>query len=223
MTVTFSNGATKDFKVVTLIDFSISIPPLLISTQDARDNDPSAVVVQWAVKTEPGQTQAVKDRLDAITNDFTNVIVYEGSFITGFLTDLFNGLISAVNALLGAAVLIAIFGIVNTLILAITERTQEIGLLRAVGMSRSQLRTTITIESMLVSLLGTLLGVVSGLFVSWCVASALFTREGGAGFSWPIIQLVLIVIASLIVGVVASLLPAFRAGRLNILDSIHSE
>ena len=220
--VTFGNGTIKEYTIVTMMDVSLSVPPLLMSTADAQAVDPLVPVVQYSLTVEPGQVGAVKDQLDALTNDYSNLVVFEGAFVVQFLKDFFNGLISAVNALLGVAIVVAIFGIVNTLVLAITERTQEIGLLRAVGMTRSQLRSSVRSEAVLVSLLGTVLGVVSGLFVAYCVATTLIDRTGG-GFSWPIRELLTITIAGVVVGVLSSLIPAHRAAKLDILDSIKQD
>ncbi len=222
MTVCFNNGTTRSYKIVTLMKFSFSIPPLLISADDARAVQPDLDLVQYSLKVAPGQVGPVKDRLDQLTNQYSDVLVFEGAFIVNFLKDFFNGLISAVNALLGVAVVVALFGIINTLLLAITERTQEIGLLRAVGMTRTQLRATIRTEAVLVSAMGTLVGVAAGLFVAYCVATSLLNGRGG-GFSWPVRELLTICVAGIVVGVLASIVPAIRAARLDVLESVKAE
>ena len=123
------------------------------------------------------------------------------------------------NALLGVAIAIALFGIVNTLILSIAERTQEIGVLRAVGMSRHQLGTMIRLEAVIVALLGTLVGMAFGLAVAFSLVRPLLDQASTA-MNWPIAHLAIILLAGVVVGVVASVIPAHRATRLNPLDAI---
>ena len=132
-------------------------------------------------------------------------------------------MISSINALLSVAVVIALFGIVNTLILSVTERRHEIGLLRSVGMSRRQLRATIRIEAMIVSLLGSLVGIGFGLFVAWCITRPLFAEDPNSSFSWPVAQMGLVLLLGVVIGVVSALVPAWRAGRIDILDAIRTE
>ena len=117
------------------------------------------------------------------------------------------------------AVVIALFGIGNTLALSIIERTRELGLLRAVGMTRRQLRTTVRWEAILTSIFGTLLGLAIGLFFGWAIVEAL-KDEGLKAFVVPVGQLVIIVIIAALAGVLAAILPAWRASKLNILNAI---
>jgi putative ABC transport system permease protein len=131
-------------------------------------------------------------------------------------------MLNLIYGLLALAVVIALIGITNTLALSVHERTRELGLLRAVGMTRHQLRTAIRWESVLISLLGTALGLLLGVAGAWGIAKAL-AHEGVASFELPGQQLVVIVGLAVLAGVVAALGPARRAGRLNVLEAIASQ
>ena len=125
-------------------------------------------------------------------------------------------------ALLGLALIIAVLGIVNTLALSVIERTREVGLLRAIGLSRAQLRRMITLESVVISLLGAVLGVVMGLVFGVALMYAL-RDEGLEVISVPGGQLAVFLVLSLVIGVLAAVLPARRAARLDVLRAIATE
>jgi putative ABC transport system permease protein len=120
------------------------------------------------------------------------------------------------------AIMIALFGIANTLGLSIIERRHELGLLRAVGMTRRQLRSSVRWESVIIALLGTVLGLIIGVLVAWAMVHAL-ADQGFDRLSLAPMQLALIVVLAAVFGVVAAILPARRAARLDILESIHTE
>jgi putative ABC transport system permease protein len=127
-----------------------------------------------------------------------------------------------IYALLGLAIIIAIMGIVNTLALSVIERTREVGLLRAVGMSRRQLKRMVRLESVVIALLGTVLGVVLGIAFGIVVQRAL--RDDGIDvLSIPWGQLLIFVVAAVIFGILAAALPARRASKLNVLNAITTE
>jgi putative ABC transport system permease protein len=126
------------------------------------------------------------------------------------------------NALLALAVVIAIVGITNTLALSVFERTREIGLLRAVGMNRPQVRRMIRWEAVIVAIIGALLGVVLGLFFGAVVTTAL-ASQGIDVLAIPIAQIIGLVIFGIVAGLLAAILPARRASRLNILEAIGYE
>jgi putative ABC transport system permease protein len=132
-----------------------------------------------------------------------------------------NSLLNLVYGLLAMSVIISLFGIVNTLVLAVYERTREIGLLRAIGSSRRQVRATVRYESVITSIIGALMGIVVGIAFAWVVT----TKFAGQGitFSIPGGQLVVFLVVGVIVGVVAAILPARRAARIDILEAIHYE
>ena len=144
---------------------------------------------------------------------------------TGYIasqTSVLNSLLTLVTAMLILAIVIALLGVVNTLALSISERTREIGLLRAIGMQRGQLRQMVAAESMIISVIGALLGTVLGLGLGAALATAL-TRSQQATVAIPAGQLVIYILATGTAGVLASIGPARRAARLDMLTAIAAE
>jgi putative ABC transport system permease protein len=134
----------------------------------------------------------------------------------------FNAILQLMLGLLALALIIALIGIANTIALSVLERTRELGLLRAVGTSRRQLRATIRWESAIIAVFGTLLGLAVGLLGGWGLITAL-SDEGFTEFRIPYGQIIAVVVIAGAAGIVAALLPAWRAGRMNVLDAIHTE
>jgi putative ABC transport system permease protein len=162
-------------------------------------------------------TEAIKGAVaDLPTADVMTATEYKDS-IVGQL----NMLLNLFYGLLAMAVIISLFGIVNTLVLSVYERTREIGLLRAIGASRSQIRRSVRYESVITSVIGGVLGIVVGVAFAYVVT----TRFGGMGieFSVPVVQLVLFLVVAMVVGVLAAIIPARRAAKLDILEAIHYE
>ncbi|MFI2618224.1 ABC transporter permease [Streptomyces sp. NPDC018584] len=127
-----------------------------------------------------------------------------------------------VYALLGLAIVIAVLGVVNTLALSVVERTREIGLLRAIGLGRRQLRRMIRLESVVIAVFGALLGLALGLV--WGVAvQQVLALQGVQELAFPWTTIVAVVIGSVVVGLAAALLPALRASRMNVLAAIAHE
>lgn len=124
--------------------------------------------------------------------------------------------------LLALAVIIAVFGIANTLSLSVYERTRELGLLRAVGATRGQVRSMIRWESVITALLGAVQGIVVGCVLGWAVVLAL-RDQGFQEFTLPLTTLAFVLVIAIVCGVVASARPARRAARLDVLEAIHSE
>jgi putative ABC transport system permease protein len=125
-------------------------------------------------------------------------------------------------ALLLLSELIAVLGIINTLFLSVYERTREVGLLRTVGMSRGQVRRMVRGESVIIAIIGGVIGVAVGLFWGWTFTNAL-ERQGITEFAVPGGQILLFLVLSIVAGFVAALLPAWRAGRLDVLEAIATE
>ncbi len=123
--------------------------------------------------------------------------------------------------LLAMSIVISLFGIVNTLVLAITERTREIGMLRAIGLTRSQLRRMVRYESVITSGIGAVMGIILGVVLAWIFSLGL--RDEGIVFRIPWVQLAIFLVLAMFAGVLAGVLPARRAARLDPLDALHYE
>ena len=132
-----------------------------------------------------------------------------------------NQLVALVYALLAFAVLISLFGIANTLALSIHERTRELGMLRAIGMSRRQVRTMIRYEAVITALIGALLGMVIGIVFAALIAQPL--KDEGFVLSYPIPTLIALLLFAAVAGVIAAIAPARRASRLNVLKALQYE
>ena len=124
-----------------------------------------------------------------------------------------------VNVMVALAVIIALIGIANTLALSVFERTRELGLVRAVGMTRRQLRRMVRLEAALVATFGAILGVGLGLLFGSGVVAAL-PASVASGLAVPVVPIVVVVLVAAVAGLAAAWLPARRAGRLDILDAI---
>jgi putative ABC transport system permease protein len=132
-----------------------------------------------------------------------------------------NQLLGLIYGLLMLSVIISIVGIIITLLLSVFERQRELALLRAVGMTRSQVRTTVRWESVITSLLGAVLGIILGIGLGWVIVFAL-KDQGLTSFKLPIGPTIVIMIMSFIVGLFAAIYPAWRATRVNILDALNT-
>jgi putative ABC transport system permease protein len=133
----------------------------------------------------------------------------------------FTKILNLLYALLALSVIVSLVGIINTLVLTVYERTREIGMLRAVGMTRRQLRMMIRYESIVTSLMGAALGMVVGVFLAALVTHALSSE--GIIFAVPWVQIVYFVLAAIVVGILAAVVPARRAARLNVLHALQYE
>ena len=132
-----------------------------------------------------------------------------------------NQLLALIYVLLLLSVIISLFGIVNTLVLSIYERTRELGMLRAIGTSRRQVRRMIRYEAVITAVIGAVIGVVLGLIFALAVAVAL--KDDGFVLAVPVGQLIILLVLGALAGVVAAIAPARRASRLDVLESLAYE
>ncbi|MER6303300.1 ABC transporter permease [Kitasatospora sp. NPDC001539] len=131
-------------------------------------------------------------------------------------------LLYLIYGLVGLSITVAVLGVVNTLALSVVERTREIGLLRAIGLSRRQLRRMIRLESVVIAVFGAVLG--TGLGLAWGVTAQRVLRDQGLGtLSVPTGTVAVTLVASVVIGLIAALVPAFRAGRMNVLAAIATD
>jgi putative ABC transport system permease protein len=170
---------------------------------------------------EPG-ADSLQAELDAIIEELPIVTVKDQAAFAEEQREPIDQFVLIIFALLGLALVIAILGIVNTLALSVIERTREVGLLRAIGLSRRQLRVMITLESVVISVLGALFGVALGIFFGYVLMYAV-RDEGLEVISVPGLQLGVFLVLALVIGVLAAVFPARRAARLDVLQAIATE
>jgi putative ABC transport system permease protein len=157
-----------------------------------------------------------------IGRDFPNIEVLTQDEVRDAEAELVDQFLGVLIALLFLSEAIAVLGIVNTLALSVYERTHEIGMLRAVGMTRRQLRRSVRWESVIIAAIGGTVGLALGLVWAWAFTSALETEDLFL-LSVPLGRIVLLALLSLVAGAVAAVIPAWRASRLEIFEAIARE
>ena len=173
------------------------------------------VLATVAAGTTTAQARAA---IEEVAAAFPNARVEDRSGYKAQAKSQIDTIVALVAVLLGLAVVIAVLGIVNTLALSIVERTRELGLLRAVGMSRRQVRAMIRWESVIISVVGALMGLLVGMQIGGTLARALGDVIQGVTYPWP--RLALFVVFAVFAGVAAAVLPARRAAKLDVLTAV---
>jgi putative ABC transport system permease protein len=159
--------------------------------------------------------------LTAASADFSDAEVHTGAAFANDYTQGFASFLNFLYVLLAFSVVVSLFGMVNTLVLSVFERTRELGMLRTIGMTRRQARRMIRHESVITALIGAALGLPLGIFLAGLVTQALSKYD--IAFSIPIPELVAFTLVAILAGLAAAILPARRAARLNVLDALHYE
>jgi putative ABC transport system permease protein len=188
-------------------------------TYDASYDDPKDLMTLVNIK--GGVNDANTARLSLAVNEFPEAKIQTQSEFKKNQESFLNGLLNALYGLLGLSVIISLFGVVNTLVLSVFERTRELGMLRAVGMTRRQVRRMIRHESIVTALIGAALGIAVGFFLAILTTQAL--SDEGIVLAVPWTTLLLFVVLTIVAGILAAVLPARRAARLNVLEALQYE
>ncbi len=221
-TVATSSGTGTTLRAIgiyrdpTILQGSITSEATLASFSEARD--PISVLVAVDAGANHGSVEAGVDRAlrEFPTANVENKAEYKETFEAQL-----DQIVYLLYALLAMSVVISLFGIANSLFLSIHERTGELGVLRAVGATRAQVRRVIRYESVITAVIGGLLGAVVGICFAWVVIESL--SEFGLSLSVPLGQLVALLGLSIGVGVLGSIAPARRAAGVDILEAIRHE
>ncbi len=218
------NGDTLDLEVKGIYDapaFWQMLGGVSITTEtfDAVYTDPRNLYT--FINTAGGPSPEAQAELEQAIGDFPAVKLDTRDGFSQAQQDSLNPLLYMFYVLLALSVIVSLFGIVNTLVLSVFERTRELGMLRAIGMTRRQVRRMIRYESVITALIGTVLGLGLGIALAALVTAALASE--GLVFSVPAISLVVFVIVAVLAGMLAALFPARRAARLNVLQALQYE
>jgi putative ABC transport system permease protein len=224
VTVTFAETGTTTMDVAgTFGQGSLINASYIMTLPDFEANVTSkldgAILVTNAPGVDPDEAKAT---IEAALVDYPNVAVNDPEDITENARASVDQLLGIVTALLLLAVVVAILGIVNTLVLSVVQRTRELGLLRAVGATRRQVRAVIRRESVLMSLLGAVTGVALGTLSGVALSRAL-ADEGITTITVPVVTLVIYLLVAIAVGLLAALGPARRASHVDILKAVTTE
>jgi putative ABC transport system permease protein len=197
--------------------------PYLLALAEFQRHYPDQFDVVALVKAKPSASPAQsRAAVERVTDGFPSVQVRDQAEYRQQQANQVNQLLSLFYALLVLAVVIAFLGIVNTLALSVLERVREIGLLRAIGMTKRQLRAMIRWESVIIALLGSVLGLLIGVFFGWVLVRAL-SGQGVTDFSLPVATLLSFLGLAALAAVLAAVLPGRRAARTDILTAITTE
>ena len=203
--------------------FGQSIPLLVAPSTIELGSGGTPLDSLLLVQTDGGETLANQRALqEALADDFPNIDVLTRAEFRDDQQAQVDQFLTVLIAILTLSEIIAILGIINTLALSVYERTRELGLLRVVGMSRRQVRRMVRWESVVIAVLGGIVGLALGMLWGWAFARAL-EEQGVTVFSIPVVEVLLFVGGSMVAGVLAAVFPAWRASRLDVLDAIATE
>jgi putative ABC transport system permease protein len=220
--MTFASGAHKTFFIRGIFSPPTGGSPFgsVTISQSAWDKlNANPENLYSFVRMQGGDTPANAATLDRVLKAYPNA---KASTRQKFIDNQISGLNSILNifyVLLALSVIVSLFGIVNTLVLTVFERTREIGMLRAIGMTRRQVRRMIRHESVITAAIGGVLGIVLGIVLG----GLLIARVDFIVFSLPVASLIVFALAAILVGILAAIFPARRAARLNVLEALQYE
>jgi putative ABC transport system permease protein len=220
MPVAFATSGSKTYIVRVIYGARALAGDYVLPLAAARQNFSSKLDFQVYAKLAANVSPTVgRAAIERVLVDYPNGNLLDRTQYKHEQEAQIDQLLSLMYGLLGLALVIALIGIANTLALSIHERTREFGLLRAVGMTRSQLRRTVRAEAVIIAMLGTLEGLVVGTLLGWAVVVAL-KSQGITQLSVPVTQLVVVTVLAALAGVVAATAPGRRAARLDVLAAI---
>jgi putative ABC transport system permease protein len=220
--LTFANGKTKTFTIKGIFDPPPGGSPfgkLTISQATWDHYNESPRNLYSFIRVRGGETPGNLASLEKTLAPYPNAkVATRQQFVDNQISGL-NSILNILYVLLALSVIVSVFGIVNTLVLTVFERTREIGMLRAIGMTRRQVRRMIRHESVITALIGGVLGIVLGIVLG----GLLVARVDFIQFSLPLVSLIIFAVLTIVVGILAAIFPARRAARLNVLEALQYE
>ncbi|MGV9278240.1 ABC transporter permease [Streptomyces griseosporeus] len=222
-TVHYEDGKAQQLSVAGVYRGNDMIHGIMLDTARLAPHQRDAADMQVMVKTADGASGAVKDRLEKALGSNPAIRVQDKKDISNEIAKMFTLMLNMLYGLLAMAVIVAVLGVINTLAMSVFERSQEIGMLRAIGLERTGIKRMVRLESLVISLFGGVLGIGLGVFFGWAAGELLGTRMPTYELVLPWGRMAAFLLLAAVVGVLAALWPARRAARLNMLQAIKSE
>ena len=218
--VTLADAQVKSLTIAGIYEFDDLAGKYTVSRDLVKDSTVISFDLGVYIKVKPGVSdESARTALQAAVDKYGQGELLSKREYIDLQSGQINQLLGLIYGLLFLSVIIAVVGIIITLLLSVFERQREIGLLRAVGMTKSQVRTTVRWESVITSLLGAVVGIVLGVGLGWVIVYAL-RDQGLSSFSVPVSSTISILIMAFVIGVLAAVYPAWRATRVNLLSAI---
>ncbi|MEU5181593.1 FtsX-like permease family protein [Streptomyces longwoodensis] len=222
-TVHYEDGKAQRLTVAGVYEGNELIHGIMLDTAALTPHQSDPADMQVMVKTSGGASGATKDRLEKALGSNPAVRVQSKEDLSEEIAQMFTLMLNMLYGLLAMAVIVAVLGVINTLAMSVFERSQEIGMLRAIGLERRSVKRMVRLESLVISLFGGVLGIGLGVFFGWAAGELLGTRMATYELVLPWARMAAFLALAAAVGVLAALWPARRAARLNMLQAIKAE
>ncbi|MEV1068334.1 ABC transporter permease [Streptomyces sp. NPDC050263] len=222
-TANYEDGKKQQLTVSGVYTGNELIEGILIDNSALTPHLADPADMQVMVKTSGGASDGTKDRLEKALGANPAIKVQSKQDLSNEIAKMFTLLLNMLYGLLAMAVIVAVLGVINTLAMSVFERSQEIGMLRAIGLDRRSVKRMIRLESLVISLFGGVLGIGLGVFFGWAAGELIGTKMATYELVLPWGRMLLFLALAAAVGILAALWPARRASRLNMLAAIKSE
>jgi putative ABC transport system permease protein len=222
-TASFEDGAKERLTVAGVYQPNEMMRGIMLDLPTLAPHQSDPADMQVMVKTADGASAATKDRLEKTLGSNPAIRVQDKQDISNEIAQMFTMMLNMLYGLLAMAVIVAVLGVINTLAMSVFERSQEIGMLRAIGLGRTGIKRMVRLESLVISLFGGVLGVGLGVFFGWAAGELMANSLATYELVLPWARMAVFLLLAATVGVLAALWPARRAARLNMLAAIKSE
>ncbi|MFE7100042.1 ABC transporter permease [Streptomyces erythrochromogenes] len=220
----YDDGQEASVKVGAIFkDMEGLLSPYVIDNKILSEHSEEMYIPEVYVNVDGGASKAAQQKVVDALGKNPAITVATQQDMRNEMGGLINTMLNIMYGLLGMALVISVLGVVNTLAMSVFERTQEIGMLRAIGLDRSRVKNMIRLEAVVISLFGAALGVVIGVFLAWAVGSTLAKSMPGYELILPWDRIGIFLLLAAVVGVLAAMWPARSAARLNMLTAIKTE
>ncbi len=222
-TLTFGDDEQQKVTVAGVYEANEMMRGIMVDTSvvDPHLSEPADMMVM--VKTADGASDAAKDTLEKALGDNPAIKVQDKQDLSNEIARMFTLILNMVYGLLAMAVIVAVLGVINTLAMSVFERSQEIGMLRAIGLDRKGIKRMVRLESLVISLFGAVLGLGLGVFFGWAAGELVGSSMETYELVLPWARMGVFLALAAVVGVLAALWPARRAARMNMLQAIKAE